>query len=139
MKFRSVVLAALILGCFSCAPSASETLLSAEEETDGLWSYDTICAETYEAEIASERSYTISFWIRPENNYPDTCIWSLSNGEETITLTGSGFSSVDCRRWRNHGFHRSLELSGVCREGEESRDFSEWRGSCFRNVSWFSV
>ena len=93
MKFRSVVLAALILGCFSCAPSASETLLSAEEETDGLWSYDTICAETYEAEIASERSYTISFWIRPENNYPDTCIWSLSNGEETITLTGSGFSS----------------------------------------------
>lgn len=93
MKLRGVLAAVLILGCFSCAPAASSVSMSADSETDGLWAYDTISDETYEAEAASGRHYTISFWIRPENNYPDTCIFSLSNNKEQIMLTGSGYSN----------------------------------------------
>ncbi len=116
----------LTLSISGCSQSYSEKL-TADSFYDGLWQYSEIDGNPYQTQLNGRDKYTVSFWIRPENNYPDTVLMFMGNESQYIALTGSGYNdgvfngltllskdskkssmtyaegavTVSCRRW-NH-------------------------------------
>lgn len=73
-----------------CGQSYSEKL-TADSFSDGLWQYSEIEGVPYQTQLSGRNRYTVSFWIRPENNYPDTALLFLGSENQYIAVTGSGY------------------------------------------------
>lgn len=93
----------LMLGNIGCGSVEIEASLSADETSDGLWSYSLVSqTPAYSSSGSSFSDCTISFFIRPENAAPGTVLFEIRDGENWVSLTTSGY---------NDGVYSGLTLS----------------------------
>jgi len=82
-----------VTGCTGSSSAAEDLSLSAGSQSDQLWTYDEI-GEGIQADtsLLSSSSYSIRFWIRPEENFPDTAVFFAGSEENYLLLSASGYS-----------------------------------------------
>ena len=91
--FLCLSMLAGLSGCTGSASSADDLSMSTGSQSDQLWTYDEIC-EGIQADtsLLSSSSSSIRFWIRPEENFPNTAVFFAGTEEDYLVLTTSGYS-----------------------------------------------
>lgn len=90
----------LISGCVPVPPA--ETAQTGgngnlkEPVSDGLWTFSELSDTSYEeTALPSDPSWSLSFWLRPESNYPDTELFRIQSGKKELFCVGSTYDGTD--------------------------------------------
>lgn len=95
----------------SCGTS-DKTMFIQDEQNDGLWEATEIKQdESYETGIVTENTYEITFWLKPESNFPGSQFLTIGDEAQSIQLLSS---TLD-----NDGIFHGLNLVYKTSEQEE--------------------
>lgn len=95
----------LFLSMIGCVGKIKDhpTVLIEGSQLDGLWAYEDISPQSFEAKEAASSQWSISLWIKPDELWPDhSSILKIHNDEEWIDLSADGI---------NNGIYSGLTLS----------------------------
>ncbi|MCF0109209.1 MAG: LamG domain-containing protein, partial [Erysipelotrichaceae bacterium] len=91
---KRLLVCLFILGCLvGCnSKSAVNVALNQPDVEDELWTYTSVDDLEVVALPGLGSDYTISFWIKPEENRPGTTLFHLGDDSDYICVTTSGYN-----------------------------------------------
>ena len=87
MKLKHLFITLCMMLCtVSSACSTERTAVLPDNTDDGLWNYTEICGQSV-SDFTFGNTFSISFWLYPEDNFCDSTIFSIGDENNYIRLT----------------------------------------------------
>lgn len=80
------ILFSLIICSVSASCTADKTIVLPDDTDDGLWNYSEIQGQPV-SDFSFGNTFSVSFWLYPEDNFCDNVIFFIGDTDNNITLT----------------------------------------------------